>query len=515
MPNAIVTAVKNLSSIPSFELANLAGFPYSTYTAQNELYEELERWYTGQKVIDEVVDKATGKAVERYPIRINPLKGTTSKHTSVLFGRSIDSMRHGGIPVKFMCELGSVTDEQAKAIEVALNDVWAENGGGSLFVTNGLLSQYLGGCVFAASWLPEQKRILITNPKPNEFIGIPDGIDYVHLREAWIVRKIDSEDLPAYGMKAESNTGHYYYIEHWDRKTYKISINDVPLMVGDNPAEGANVFGTVPIQYIPHIRVKGLLGDSIISDAAKGIIKEINLRWADTGDAVSDDSHTAIAIRNVRSGAVKVVKLPDGRIVYDLGSSTGLTNNEANPDMITVSSGSASEPMLKFGSDLYAMYRREVDHPAVADGEDEGSQRSGATLYNRMWSLTAHAELERVFWSVGLSEFSKILLKMMAVKEQYGITTEHTKAKFVIGWSPMLPHDRETLIQEMDIRARNKISSREHLMELSGDIIDTDKELAQIRAEKDLDKPISPLAGGNTQGGKDGGQSNSRGSQKA
>jgi len=46
---------------------------------------------------------------------------------------------------------------------------------------------------------------------------------------------------------------------------------------------------------------------------------------------------------------------------------------------------------------LLDQYRRDTSTPAVADGEDEGSQRSAATPDHRMWPLVSHINTERVF----------------------------------------------------------------------------------------------------------------------
>jgi hypothetical protein len=235
--------------------------------------------------------------------------------------------------------------------------------------------------------------------------------------------------------------------------------------------------------YIPHIREDEFLGESIITEMVKGLIREINMRTADIGDAVSDDSHKPIFVRNVR-GALTMKEI-DGRKVIDLGSGTNLVGNEAQPDMEAVAVGQASTTMIDFEKELYKMYRREVSHPAVADGEDEGSQRSSLTLTTRMWPLVSHVELERVFWSIGIAKFCKILLTMMWKKGLEGITEEDTKVELTIEWAPMLPVNRTELVNEVTMRAKDKLGSKRHLLELLGDTRDIDEELQLIEEEAD------------------------------
>jgi hypothetical protein len=49
------------------------------------------------------------------------------------------------------------------------------------------------------------------------------------------------------------------------------------------------------------------------------------------------------------------------------------------------------------------------------------------------------------------------------------------------------------MVQEVAIRAKNKVGSIKHLIELLGDTPDAEAELAQIRSEKDI---VPPPGGG-------------------
>jgi hypothetical protein len=149
--------------------------------------------------------------------------------------------------------------------------------------------------------------------------------------------------------------------------------------------------------------------------------------------------------------------------------------------------------MLKFSQDLYQIYRREANHPAVADGEVEGSQRSSLTLNVRMAPLVDEAEFERLFWTIGLTEFTKVLLTIMSVKKQNGITEEMIDTPFTVQWQPMLPKDREALSTEVAVRAKNKVTSRKALNAMYGDIQDVDEDMEQIKEETELDQTQSPF----------------------
>ena len=479
-------------AIPN-SLQNLPGFPFVAWTNQSAVYTNWNKWYFGVPLKETTYDKASKTDIEKYPLHINPLKKTCERHASVLLGTSLDSIHYGGIPVVPFPRPENRNKEVSKTIKKALIKVWEDNGGGALMLTNALVSQRLGGCVFQLAWDSDLKRIRISNPTPDQFIGIPDGPDLWNLKEAWIIKVISYIQALSYGVAVDEQNAYHYYVEHWTRKEFEITIDGQPIKMTGYPSKGRNKWGFVPMVYIPHIRVgTSLYGRSIINESVEGIIYELNLRWADLGDAVSDDAHAITAVRNVRGG-LSTIKLGDWHPFINLGSQTGL-GNEGNPDMITVATSSASAPMLTLGDRLWNLYRRETDHPAVADGEDEGSQRSSLTLVTRMWPLVSHVENERVNWSIGLTKFSNMLLKVMMDKGINGITKEHVDCPLTMKWASMLPKDRKEVVDEVGIREKNHLGTRAHLIEMLGDTADADEEAADVLAEMEKEAKIAAMA---------------------
>jgi hypothetical protein len=481
MLKSFTSLTSKIFSNNPYSLQQQQGFPFLEWSSQKNNYDELKSWYTGSALDETLEDSETGKKIDRYPIKINPLKGTCAKHTAVLFGLTVDSMHLGGMPISFVPGPDKKTKKRAREVLDIIHDVFSDNNAGSMFITSGITSQYLGGCVFSARWRPDLNKIEISSPGADELIAIPDGTDYFRLKEAWIVREISYIEARSYFPDIPEGQNIFYYTEHWTPKEYEIAINGVTIEFDGIKAKGINPFGVVPIVYIPHIRDGHMIGKSLITEAVKGIIKEMNLRFADIGDAISDDSHSYVAARNI-SSRIKLETLADGRKYLDLGSGSGMENQ--NPDLFTVKAGSASEPMLKFAAELDAFYRREVDHPSVADGEDQGSQRSSLTLNTRMWPLVSHVELERSFWTVGLISFAKIIMKILQVKGLEGIKEEDLKLKFLIKWPPMLPRDREVLVNEASIRSAANLGSTKHIMGLFDDIEDPEAQWNEIVAEK-------------------------------
>ena len=472
------------STINPFHLKDVKDFPYQRWLAQNAMYEDFYDWYVGKMLDEEMIDASTGKSVKKYPIQLNPLKGTARKHVGALFGSNIDSIAFGGIPVTIETVLPSTEAEKKTKLNKIVQDQYNNSNSGALFVQNGMISQKYGGSVFEVFYDQESDSVKITNPSPREFIGIPYGTDYWRLREAWIVRQISKEDAAAYGVVSPKEEETYYYIEHWTEDTYEIMVNGKPVKMSGFEAKGKNPYGIVPMVYIPHLREEGYYGFPILTDAIKGLILEMNLRWADVGDAVNDDTHGYVAIRNVR-GSLKVVGVGDGKPIIDLGTVTGMGPGEQNPDMFSVKTNSVAAPMLQYVKDLEELYRREASHPAVADGEDEGSQRSALTLTTRMYPLVQEAETERVFWSIGLQKLTKLILKIMSVKGIEGVTQEDVDTEFLVKWNPMLPRDRDAVVNEAAIRSKNKLGSQQHLIGLFKDVDDIEEMMEEIEQEEE------------------------------
>ena len=393
MPTSYIQIEELLSEVQlgSFNLSSIHGFPESEYNSRRMLYDELLTWYDGTKLAEKQVQG--GRVVDKYPIKLNPIRSAVVKHAYALFGEVNDDSQPLAVPIFRPDDMD--LKEDARAGQTYLNRVWYDNHGRTLQLSNGLTSQILGGCVFKASYVPERKyirqKVRVETIHPSNFVAIPMAGDQYRLEEAWIVKAMSPhEAYRLYGMEFNPNEL-VYYVEYYNPEYYEVTINGrvVPTNQTDPVTgktimyQGENIFGEVPIVYIPHIRSDGFWGDSLISENVKGIVEEINKRVADYGDAVSDDSHRYYVIKNT-SGRPDVYELSPGVRVIQLPANPRFTGKEGDPDMDELGSAQASTSMKELNDQLYDHFRREAYIPAVADGEDEGSQRSALTLAMRM-----------------------------------------------------------------------------------------------------------------------------------
>jgi hypothetical protein len=494
---------------PSFELRDLSGFPYNEYAGKQGEYEELAKWFSGEAL--EETQEQGDKAVEIYPLKVNPIRTSCLKHAYALFGEFPDDITSALVLPRVIRDQDQDT-EVADDVEDALEDIWYKSNGSAIQMEAGVLSQIYGGAVFKVAWYADEGDIKIEKIHPKTFIAIPYENDYFRLKKAWVIRQIDRETAKEYGVILDTEKG--WYIEYWTEDEYEITINSEPVVYNileqRQVAKGANPFGFVPFVYIPHQRSGEFWGDPLITESAIGITKEINLRKADAGDATSDQSHGILVMRNVK-GSPQLRKLANGQQVIDLGVSQTVTGGDLQPDLFAVTRSEMTESVMKLTASLSDEIRRDTFVPAVAEGEDEGSQRSAATLVMRMWPLTSHVKSERAYWNAGLNVIHNMVLSMMKKKSLYNIETKHINAKLRSKWHPTLPRDRQAFMEELVARMGVQLGSPEHLLSLAGDVEDIELVMEEMREWLKYQEDIKPQKETMFNGS----QGNSGGSQKA
>jgi hypothetical protein len=463
-------------------LQEIEGFPYSEWSERLEKYKLRERWFTGQELEDQPEMQKAGKKADLYPMRINPIISTVLKHAFVLFGEVEDDGRPLVWPKLIPRGKEEEAKTQAEEAEEILNIVWWENAARATMIHNSILSQIYGGCIFKAVYAPWETwrtipiKVELINPK--NFIGYPDGSNPFRLSEAWFLRKVSGNEAKRWGLENADPEYKYWYVEHWFHDNYQTWINGEPVKRDGRNIGGDNIFGEVPAVYIPHVRIGGFYGDNAY-DHLTGYVKEMNRVIGDYGDAVNDDSHPIIAARNVQGG-IQTTRVNEYLTVVDLGVASNITGDEAQPDLFEVRTPRASIAMQNLFDEVYQQYRRDAFVPAVADGEDEGSQRSALTLNTRFWPLTSHAKMERFNWSSGMDVFQPLLLNMVSKvpKERLKnvtIADYHLGMRMKQKWAPMLPRDREADMNEWVQRQANQLGGIRHMLELTGDVEDIDE----------------------------------------
>ena len=76
---------------------------------------------------------------------------------------------------------------------------------------------------------------------------------------------------------------------------------------------------------------------------------------------------------------------------------------------------------------------------------------------------------------------NRMIIKMMAIKGIFGVTENDANMRFNCKWAPIMPRDREQLVNEISTRAAANAGSPEHLLELAGDVENIPEEVERMK----------------------------------
>lgn len=466
-----------------FWLNKIQGFPIVEYLEQVSKAEERYKWYSGRAL--EAVDKNRNPL---YPAQINPIKGTVQKHAWALFGQVTDSTPALVVP-KFAKPPKDKKPLASHAEDVLLK-FWEENHGRGYQLEGGLMAEIFKGTYYKLRWTEDDPDhtvpVALDRVLPFEVIGYMSPSNPWRMDEAWVVRKMTPAEARKYIPKSDHPLGHIptvasdFYIEHWLPDSVTIWANDQIVTFKETRFDkSSHPFGIVPIFYAPHIRAGDIHGENTF-DHLINLVKEINLMIGHVGDAISVQSHDLIAAINSDNPTFK--KIRNGLEILLLGSTRKFDTVKGDPDLKSVKRELVTAAMLDHIEALYKQYRRDGYHPAVIDGEDEGSQRSSATLLVRLLALISHVDLERVSLGECLNEVNKAVLRLLAKLDSNGINKEHLNLRMYQKFAPSLPKDREAFVREMTQRRSSQLGTLEHLLGQFDDIEDPDQMAAEIEA---------------------------------
>ncbi len=442
------------------------------YSERLAYYQRMERWYTGEALNARDTDK-TGKEYDLYPLHFNPLPAIVNKHVEAVMGIASP----GALPVRPYIMGEGIAKFRADAVQNILRSLLVSAGGAPALQDAIRRSEIYGGTLMRA--VMRGARLVWEHIHPKAFFVVPNA-SWTAIVEMWIIRTVSRQEaLSVYGVDIDDGYDFGVYVEHWTTEEIDAKIDGKPVLRPDGQGvSGVNPYGFVPAVYIPHMRATDYWGTSLFGQAID-LLREINSRLADIGNAVALDAHEIIAMRNSTSPRVRNL---GGRAVLDLGTSSGM-NASAVPDMFVVGKGSqnTSKPMTDYVADLFAQILRVTDTPPIAFGDDEGSQRSSMTLEMRFWPLLSHANEERRVWSAALADLSRMSLKMLAHHGIVDYTDQVILEHIVWRWDEQLPRDVKTLTDAAVARVQNGLGAPIDLLSLFPDVRDPAEAERHIR----------------------------------
>ncbi|MEM4217470.1 MAG: phage portal protein [Candidatus Methanomethylicaceae archaeon] len=449
---------------------------------QHLKYEEWDRYYTGEifEERSEVPPDSTEEPPLLYPLRINVTRMMCLIHAQALLGQFVDRVIDWEVVPRNDTALAK---EEADFVLSVIDQVWSESLRDQLFAELALTMMRYGGCVIKVAADPQRiSGVRVELVSPVHFFPRWHPTDTSTLIECWVQYYITAKDAASlYGVQFPSmgDNDLVLYTERWDSASYEVFVGGkrIPDFSGQNP------YGFVPFVYIPRLRSTGeFYGQSVIEDIM-GLQDELNLRLADVGDRINYTAHPVRWVRNYRGKKDVLYIAPDHFI--DLGTSIG---DQHDPEIGSLDAQPEPASTLNYIRFIWDLSRHSVMIPAVALGEDEGSQRSGLTLVLRMWPLVQSAKWTRVFLLSGLKQVNWMILGVRRVRDPIdgrfpSVQDVHLRVRDIIGrMAPILPRDRIDLINELNLMwgSDHPAISVEEIVRQLGYADDLDMEVERI-----------------------------------
>lgn len=469
-------------------------FPVTAWNAQQSRYYTYWDLYTGMiwTTPDPKRVDSQGNPALRFPLQINYAKTICNIHNAVLWGE----VRDNSLPlaphrVKPRRKAGQKKPPKsaytsAEDMEIFLNEVWMQNDGRSLQQEGGAIQQFLGGIVYRVSWQPDdpelRHQIRIEMVIPDFFMPVWNTARPNELLECYVVYRLPArEAFIKYGYQSDGAVGPLY-VEHWTKDSVSITLDGEPVSVkfdGERITykNYPNPFGVVPFVYIPREKSGDFYGMSVLEDLT-GLMMELNSRLADLGDILRDYAKTEVYVRNL-SGPTKTQDIGTSRPAVNLGQTVPGSNHE--PDAFRIDPPNMPLGLFNFPGFLNNQLMRDSSIPAVAFGEDEGSQRSALTLAFRMFPLINRVRGVRTHWTTAMNRIAFIIHKIASTKGINGITQAHwDENDFSVNWSPMLLRDSEIDLNTAVLSAQSQFMSPQTAMEFLNITEDPEREYESV-----------------------------------
>jgi len=445
-----------MSDLSQFSQKRQRQYPLAIWSEQHELYGNY-RYYTDGWIFDEVVDAETlpGHSVpKRYPLAINFVNTLCTVHSTALWGQFDNHVVTVKVDGKTIGDMDLIDDDK---LDMAL-------------IQGSYDCQVDGGVFYQVKAYSDDTPVsIIERPASLVYpVWHPENLD--QLLEIILAYEIDaSQASKVYGVNTQSD--YVVYKEIWTPTTFEVLVDNKTI------GKTENILGEVPFVYVPRMRSNNnFYGVSLVRDVV-GMQDEINLRMADLGDQVNYEAHAVKWVRNYTKGNPSADLPLSGDAVWDLGTAIG---SDKDPEAGVLSGQALPSTSLEYVRMIKELLMNNAFVGPVDFGEDEGSQRSGATLKIRKEPVTRLARWGRVYWRGGLQHLVRLAYKAKRIRQQAserGIKT----AKIEIDFAPLLPRDRMDLITEIVQLSEVKGISIERILDKLGDIENVEDEITNIK----------------------------------
>ncbi len=443
-------------------------------------YVDYAKYYSGEVLKERVEQSGEADPPLLFPVGMNLVKLMCHTQADSLWGEWEDRILH----LQALARDQDVDPLRIQRLTRYLYAILDENATESRLWECGLDQMRFGGAVLRVARDPRREygvrleRVPVASFYP---VWSPDSFD--DLLEVWIVTLINAKSARAYfGIDTQADP--VTRVEHWTRDRYENWVDAKKI----DRFSGPHRLNRIPFVYVPRLRSDGFYGEALTADIT-AVQDELNMRVADVGEAITYNAHPIKYGHNLPKDINDREKFPFAPDrLWNLGNS--LPGTEP-PTLSTLESKNpVPEAAFHHINFVYDWARMAGYSPPVAFGEDEGSQRSGATLQLRMWPLTRAIRRTRLYWKPALLQVVQLI---MSINEANGSKTApkeildtYRQVIVDVDFAPILPRERAELVNEVALRAQTDPASisQEGALELLG-VRDPQHELERIKEQEE------------------------------
>ena len=448
-----------------------ARYDTEIWAERQSMYNSWYNYWSGEVLEEEdsySVTKERDKKPLLYPLKLNLIQMICLLHAGGLLGQTDGRDLPIDLVAKPRDDRGG--KKAANHATSVFSDYLESSGFESTVDEQAICAMVFGGAYYKTAFDPGAEMGVRAEPIWPEWIRpVWHPFDYNRLLEVFVIYNTSEANAEkTYNVslgqadKVEGNKVRVF--EHWSETEYRVLVGGKQAKYSDGaPMRDKNPWGFVPFVYLPRYRTGSFYGKSLI-DPLKGIQDEINLRLADVGDATSDATHQQTWVKNRQRGNKGLRFNPHD--IWNLG----LNPSGPEPEVGVLPAPEVPPAVMTFTEALFDVLRQIGHTPPVVFGIDEGSQRSALTLAFRMFPYTQMIYRYRRNWAYPLKLMAKQAMAIMASRNLNGIQDVHKNQVWSIGWAPVIPRDREQLINETILLVQTMLRSPEKALEILGDI---------------------------------------------
>lgn len=471
-------------------------------------------WYTGAAIRDQrsqTPSPDTGQPVPLYPLAINIIGPQTSLNRSVTVGNQPD---YDSSPIQIRFRMDEQYKDVGDKLKVVFDRILRDSYAPSMFSEAILMMQIDGGTVLKVNWEPKSDflkyRTRIVRYRSSQIQPEYDLTDRWRMRSCYLGWEIPAEDAQKrYGIDVSNSKPNVIYLEYWDEEEYKITVDgQVPPESGFGKMQGKHGLGRVPFVYIPHSPSGEFFGNSHVDDLS-GVTIEINDRYADMGDAVSEITHPMLVVTDVnKNGGVKLTQIIDQnkrtvKYAYNLGDTIALPNSKT-PDAHYVEHSDIPEAAVGFTKEIERVGHKQGSMPMAATGDQSYSSGrvTGPVSLSDMFEIIAHSQVERTDFSEGVRQLVDITERQLIYHqddpELKGAGLPRLDKKYLgqevlTVWNPQLPLEATQEAEMINADVQAGTSSIESALRRKH-VTDVEDEEKRIWADKERQAKIDAKA---------------------